>query len=105
MHFEKSSVLPCLTFFAAGRVVPGLLTLLMQMTVLFWPVAARMAREFDEARGLERMLSEISQSYKLPDSHHARARRSFRPADWAPAHHHQDVAAFGRRRVASAQVA
>jgi hypothetical protein len=104
MRFEKSSILPCLTFFAAGRLARGLLILLMQVTVLFWPTAARMAREFDEARLLDRMLTEISQSYKLPDSLHARARRRFRSSD-SVSYHHQSVSAFGRRGVASVQVA
>lgn len=104
MRFEINSLLPCVTFFAAGRFLTGLLVTFLQLTVLLWPFASRMAREFNETREIERMLKEISHSYKIPDHQWVSSRRRFRDSGFVSAQHSHS-SAFGRRKAVSVQVA
>jgi hypothetical protein len=60
-------LLPCATFFAAGKGLAGAIALLMQASVVLWPVAYRMARQLNEADAVDRKLSELSSTYKLPN--------------------------------------
>jgi hypothetical protein len=54
---------PFLTFFSAGEVRLGVTMLLMQLSLVLWPEAVRRARDFAQARGMQRMLDEFSQAY------------------------------------------
>jgi hypothetical protein len=55
----------------------GLAALLMQLSLVLWPSAARMAREYSESHAVARMLTTLSETYKtvlpLP-------RKRFKPA-------------------------
>jgi hypothetical protein len=82
MRFKVNALLPCVTFFAAGRVATGVGTLLMQATLVLWPVAVRMARDFSEGHAVDRMLNQLSTTYQLP-AHVVLGRpnsKRFRPA-------------------------
>jgi len=77
-------LLPCLTFFKAGKAVSGLTNLAMQLSVVLWPSASRQSQEFNERRGVEMLLGQLSETYKVPMAHLAPAKR-FRKRD-AEAH-------------------
>jgi hypothetical protein len=76
--FKLSQLLPCTSFFSEGRLFLGLVALLMQMSLVFWPVAARWANRTAERSGMERMLAELSEAYRLPDDPYARPAKRFR---------------------------
>ncbi len=67
MRSKVNVLLPCATFFAAGRGLAGTATLLMQASIILWPVAHRMARQVHEADAVDRKLNELSSAYKLPN--------------------------------------
>jgi hypothetical protein len=50
-------------FFATGRYGRGALVLLLQISVVFWPLAIKMARQYEEARGVQKFLDELSARY------------------------------------------
>jgi hypothetical protein len=79
-------LLPCLTFFKAGKSVSGVTNLAMQMSLVFWPQAARQSQEFSERRGVELMLEQFSETYKVPTGHLPPTKR-FRPAAPQPVSH------------------
>lgn len=64
MRLKVNALLPCLTFFAAGRVGQGAATLVMQVSVFLWPTAYRMAREFSECHAVDRMLTKLAEAYQ-----------------------------------------
>ncbi len=66
MNDDVRLVLPCAIFFRSGRRLDGFLNLLLQLTVIFWPVALAWAREVKRAHGVTALLSEISVTYKVP---------------------------------------
>ncbi len=57
---------PCATFFRTGHTGSGLLALVMQLSVVFWPSAIRMAREHGEKLGVQKMLTHFSEIYRVP---------------------------------------
>ncbi len=59
--FNLAKFLPCAVFFANGRTVLGVATLLMQATLVFWPVASRWAFQLEERIGIETLLDELSE--------------------------------------------
>jgi hypothetical protein len=86
MKTSKSvGIFPCATFFAEGRPVSGSVALLLQMTLIFWPLAARWARETTERTGIEKLLTELSDAYHGPDDNYRYASKKFREAA-EPAH-------------------
>ncbi len=56
----------------------ALAVLLMQLSVIFWPVAVRMARERDERHGIERLLAELSETHRAPTDPYAVPLKRFR---------------------------
>ena len=66
MATRPNSLFPCAVFFAAGQTGTGLLTLLMQLSLVFWPTASGMARKFVESSGRQRMLQELSERHRRP---------------------------------------
>ncbi len=58
--FNLAKFLPCAVFFANGRAVGGVVALLMQATVVLWPVASRWALQLEERKGIEALLDELS---------------------------------------------
>ncbi len=76
---SKSYVwLPCAVFFSAGLMTFGVLTLLMQCSLVFWPLASRMARLVGEKSGVERMLAELSETHRVKVDPYARPSKRFR---------------------------
>jgi len=69
MDKKSNALLPCSAFFARGQVSMGIITLLMQLSIVLWPVASRWASKTTKSSGLERMLAELSETHKLPIGH------------------------------------
>ncbi len=92
MRLRKNALLPCMPFFAAGRAASGVLNLLLQCSILFWPLAIYQAHRFTEQQGALLLLREFSAIYGLKSPLPPRARfvAGFAAPD-APAH-----ATFGR---------
>jgi hypothetical protein len=89
-----------LTFFAAGRVMTGLLVLLMQASLVLWPAAYSMARQLNESSAIDRILSELAAAYQLPaDGVHHPPRKRFRTAEGAGAAPGRAFGASGGRRL------
>jgi len=63
--FKMSQMLPCSSFFSEGRIFLGVLALLMQLSMVLWPMAARWANRTAEQSGMERMLAELSETHRL----------------------------------------
>jgi len=59
--FNLAKFLPCAVFFANGRTVSGVVALLMQATLVLWPVASRWAFQDEERKGIEALLDELSE--------------------------------------------
>ncbi len=93
MTSKVSMLSPCVTFFSAGRPGAGSLSLLMQMTILLWPLAFAWARHFNRAAGVKQVLSDFSCAYKIPRSAHVRPRKRFRRAVLSEVY--SDDASFG----------
>ncbi len=70
--FRLSNVVPFAAFFAQGRVVPGIIALFMQVSLVFWPMAARWARANDEQTGMERKLAELSETHRVHNDPYAK---------------------------------
>ncbi len=60
-----SNVLPFAAFLAEGRVVPGIIALFMQVSLVLWPMAVRWARANDEQTGMEKKLAELSETHRV----------------------------------------
>ena len=55
---------PFLTFLVSGRVAYALLAVLMQSSLVFWPTAARWAREAREQETIHKLLMELSETHR-----------------------------------------
>jgi hypothetical protein len=73
-----SKIFPCVALFADGRPVAGTIALLLQASLVFWPVAARWAYVSHERTGIERLLSELSETNRLEVEPYAHAPKKFR---------------------------
>ncbi|MBB5371947.1 hypothetical protein [Acidocella aromatica] len=60
--FNLAKFLPCAVLFANGRTFGGVIALLMQATIVFWPVASRWAFQLEERKGIEALLDELSEA-------------------------------------------
>jgi hypothetical protein len=76
----SQTYLPCAAFFRAGRFLPGVGVLLMQLSLVFWPAAIRMARGMNEQSGVERLLAELSERHRLPLDPYGKPAKRFRQA-------------------------
>jgi hypothetical protein len=103
MNCKVNILLPCVTFFSAGRGAAGLLNLLMQATIVLWPLAYIWARHFNRADGVRRVLTDFSQTYEIPRSAHVRPSRRFRQADLSDVY--GDEVSFGNLKVSKVSVA
>ncbi len=103
MSRNVSVLSPCVTFFLAGRTSAGLLNLMMQITLLLWPIAFAWARHFNRAAGVRRVLTGFSITYKVPRSAHVRPRKRFRRADLSEVY--SDDASFGNLKASKARAA
>ncbi len=80
MATRPNLLFPCATFFAAGQTGTGVLTLLMQLSLVLWPTAAGMARQFAEDSGRQRLLFELSERHRQTADPYAHAVKKFRQA-------------------------
>lgn len=69
---------PCAALFADGRPVAGCFALLLQATIVFWPVAARWAFVSHERTGIERLLGELSETNRLTVDPYGTTPKKFR---------------------------
>lgn len=73
-----AKIFPCAAFFADGRPVAGVLALLLQATLVLWPVAARWAFVSRERLGIERLLGELSETNRLAVDPYGMTPKKFR---------------------------
>jgi hypothetical protein len=66
MRLKVKTLLPCVTFFSAGRLGMGVTAAMMQGSLFLWPTAVRLAREFSETHAVDRKLTELSAAYQPP---------------------------------------
>jgi hypothetical protein len=66
MNSQVSTYFPCAVFFRSGRTGLGIAVLLLQATLVFWPMASRLAREYREQSGMQVLLHEFSEKYGPP---------------------------------------
>jgi hypothetical protein len=66
---------PCAIFFDEGRPVMGCVTLLLQASLIFWPMASRLAREATERTGIEKLLNELSDANRAPEDYRYTAKK------------------------------
>lgn len=59
MRAKVNVFLPCATFFSAGRMADGLVNLLMQATLVCWPLAAHRAARFRARQNVSRILGSV----------------------------------------------
>jgi hypothetical protein len=62
---KLAKIFPFIALFAQGRPIAGCIALLLQLSLVFWPVAARWAYVSQERMGIERLLGELSETNKL----------------------------------------
>lgn len=75
---KLAKIFPCAVFFAENRPVAAGVALLLQVTLIFWPVAARWAYVAHERSAVERLLGELSETNRLPDDPYGRTPKKFR---------------------------
>lgn len=73
-----AKIFPCVAFFADGRPVAGVIALLLQATLILWPVAARWAFVAHERVGIERLLGELSETNRLEADPYGTVPKKFR---------------------------
>jgi hypothetical protein len=76
--FKMSQIFPCASFFSEGRLFLGLIVLLMQCTLVLWPVAAWLSKRTSESTGVERLLAELSETHRVTSDPYARPTKKFR---------------------------
>ncbi len=69
---KLSTVLPCAAFFSQGLVLPGVVTLFMQLTLVLWPAASRWARANNAQTGMEKKLAELSETHRVKSDPYAK---------------------------------
>ncbi len=58
----------------------GLLALVMQVSLVFWPLATKWARGMVDQSNIERMLAELSEANRVPVDPYAQPMKRFRQA-------------------------
>jgi hypothetical protein len=65
MGIKSSDFLPCASFFAEGRTAAGILALIMQMSLIFWPSAAVWARKVAVRSDVDRVLAHFAETHRV----------------------------------------
>ncbi len=73
---KPSAMFPSGVFFSAGRSLAGIAALLMQISLILWPLAVRWARRSVEQSGKDKILAELSDQHRLDP--YVRASKKFR---------------------------
>ena len=76
--FKLSQIFPCASFFHERRIFLGVVALLMQLSLVLWPAASRLARASDKHSGMEKMLAELSEANRTPADPYSRPTKKFR---------------------------
>ena len=76
--FNRRQVFPCAVFFAEGQILKGLVALLMQLSLVLWPLAARWAGRAAEHSGVEKLLAELARTHRAPADPYAPPAKKFR---------------------------
>lgn len=63
-HPSSVGLAPCMAFFLSGRPACGVLALMMQVSLLLWPAAVHWAKKVKEQDGIQRLLQELSETYR-----------------------------------------
>lgn len=80
MRVKSWAFFPCGAFFSAGHLVSGILALLMQLSLIFWPRAASWARRFEDRFEVERMLQQLAKQHRVKPDPYAQPPKKFRRA-------------------------
>ena len=75
---KMGKIFPCVALFADGRPVAGAIAVLLQASLIFWPVAARWAYVSNERTGIERLLTELSDTHRLSVDPYGKTPKKFR---------------------------
>lgn len=75
---KMARIFPFMVLFGQGRPVAGAVAFLLQLSLIFWPVASRWAYVSHERMGIERLLSELSESNKQAGDPYGRTPKKFR---------------------------
>lgn len=75
---KLAKIFPFIALFADGRPVAGAVAFLLQLSLIFWPVAARWAYVSHERLGIERLLGELSETNKVTHDPYSRMPKKFR---------------------------
>jgi hypothetical protein len=76
LKFAK--IFPCVALFADNRPIAGIIAILLQATVVLWPVAARWAYLSHERTGIERLLGELSETNRMAVDPYGNTSKKFR---------------------------
>lgn len=77
---DMSKALPCAVMFDEGRWLAGVAALLMQASLVFWPMASQWAKVSADHTGIERMLRKISDANYTPQVKYRDTGKRFRHA-------------------------
>lgn len=80
MRIKSWALLPCGAFFAEGRVFYGMLALLMQLSLIFWPRAASWSRRFQDRSQVEKLLEQFSKTHRVEPDPYSIPPKKFRQA-------------------------
>jgi len=75
---KLAKIFPGVALFADGRPVAGCIAFLLQVSIIFWPIAARWAYVSHERSGIERLLGELSETNRLTVDPYGAAPKKFR---------------------------
>jgi hypothetical protein len=86
MALRTSDLLPCQPFFSRGHIVAGVAALLMQLTIVLWPLAASWARKFSppgvsksrRKPNVDQVLAELAKANRAPVDPYAKVPKKFR---------------------------
>jgi hypothetical protein len=65
MGLRLSDLLPCTAFFAVNRFGAGVLTIFMQLSLVFWPSAAKWARSLTSKSDIDRVLAHFAETHRV----------------------------------------
>ncbi len=75
---KMARIFPFLVLLGQGRPFAGAVAFLLQLSLVFWPLASRWAYVSYERMGIERLLNELSETNKLANDPYGRTPKKFR---------------------------
>lgn len=80
MRIKSWALFPCGAFFSAGHVFSGIIALLMQLSLIFWPRASAWSRRFQDRSQVENLLEQFSKTHRAEIDPYAMPPKKFRQA-------------------------